>query len=607
MSEEIVQATERAPVRSITDLPKVPPHPIRRQALVFLVLAGSMIVLALILRGPIGLLISPLTWLGVALAFFARYMARSGDAAQIVNRALDALTAGRFDEVHVLLNHADGQFKSRYIQRVVRLHRAGLAWMEGDLKGAESELDRAVDPKIGFLAGDADRKHVQMAHAFRAIVRAASGNEKDARHDIAIVRASPQAGPDSIARAEVAQALLLQRSGERAALEAHLDEHASLFEHATPRDRLMLRTFRRMLRLSASNVYRRPVPRIVSPGRAKLKSWIANIAPGADDHLVDHGSDADAPEDASLLRRPRTIDREAMTEARQAHRRAHTKPEHRGFRWKLLLTWLLTIGMFLAIWNFFSDAPSTPRPRPPSPPTIPFDFIVLGVAAVVVGIGALAIRRQRRATRRMMNAGRDLAQGRTEKAVLVLEQIAAEPLALPAAEASLLLARMAEHRGDFEEAVSSCDRGLSRVNERAANRAASSDILTPMLLAERAYALTALDRFAESEVALETLRKNHPSYAFLGAATFRVRLLQHVRTGNLEGAERLARSRSPELPLPVRDELLADALSITSEDDPNGEVRGHIKEEIARIEEGDRWMQRVAPAVLASLQRARVG
>ena len=114
-------------------------------------LAALMVLVALLSRGPLGLLVSPLTWLGVVLASFARYQSRMGDAVQIVNRALDALTAGRLDEALTELDRGRAQGLDANVYAV---HAAWISALRGDATTARRLLEsvprdvQVKDPRV---------------------------------------------------------------------------------------------------------------------------------------------------------------------------------------------------------------------------------------------------------------------------------------------------------------------------------------------------------------------------------------------------------------------------------------------------------------------------
>ena len=101
------------------------------------------------------------------------------------------------------------------------------------------------------------------------------------------MRRSPSAPAEALARAEVAEAIALERSGDREALAAHLAEkRALLLDSTAPRERAVVRAYQRMLRAPKSSVYRRSASRdapaaAAADGEPTVADWIARVAPAA--------------------------------------------------------------------------------------------------------------------------------------------------------------------------------------------------------------------------------------------------------------------------------------------------------------------------------------
>jgi hypothetical protein len=115
------------------------------------------------------------------------------------------------------------------------------------------------------------------------------------------------------------------------------------------------------------------------------------------------------------------------------------------------------------------------------------------------------------------------------------------------------------------------------------------------LLGLRGLALAALGRRGEAEAELASLLARFPGYSHLALADFRIRLVNAVRSGDLDAARALAQQRTAELPLPLRDDLLADLVLATG-------TRGLPKEEMDRVAAELRddaevcaWIDAIAP------------
>lgn len=159
------------------------------------------------------------------------------------------------------------------------------------------------------------------------------------------------------------------------------------------------------------------------------------------------------------------------------------------------------------------------------------------------------------------------------------------------------------------EALARCDAGLERVSRRPYVRALNSDVLVPELIAQRAFVLAAMGREAEADAELATLAREHPTFAFLTRSMLRVRMVQALRRRDVEAAVRLARERTPELPLNRRDELLADiVLALSGGQVAEGEVE-RLLSELAEDSELAAWIDFMAPDArtrLAERSRSRV-
>lgn len=163
-----------------------------------------------------------------------------------------------------------------------------------------------------------------------------------------------------------------------------------------------------------------------------------------------------------------------------------------------------------------------------------------------------------------------------------------------AAMAHLQLAHLAERRCAMSDALSYCDAGLARLSRRHV-RAMNSDVLVPELIAQRAFVLAAISRDAEADAELATLAREHPTFAFMTRSVLRVRMVQALRRRDIEEALRLARERTPELPLNRRDEMLADiVIALAGDKDAAGEVE-RIAFELAEDPELAAWIDFMAP------------
>lgn len=112
-------------------------------------------------------------------------------------------------------------------------------------------------------------------------------------------------------------------------------------------------------------------------------------------------------------------------------------------------------------------------------------------------------------------------------------------------------------RADWPTVLAHCEQAMARARANEQTRVAASDIHLPQLACERAIALAALGRAEAAAAELALVEKDHPAYPHLSRDRLRVRLVLLVRRGDFAAAGRLTASRPEELPLSLREELLA--------------------------------------------------
>jgi tetratricopeptide (TPR) repeat protein len=584
--------------------PGVKEHPTRPASTNLLVAGGGMTLFGAVSAlmgyetiGPILLVIGPLVLL------LGRYMRSTGRAAQIVNKALDRAQSGRLSEAEALLDQAERGFDHGYVRRSIDLQRALIAMRRGELGQALARADAASTRPYRLFTRDFERVQIAMAQAIRAMIRASTGDVDGARADIAAVRASASADPATLARAELAEAIALERSGDRSALRGHLArERRLLREYTQPRERAIVRGYLRMLDAPPTSVYRKGAPREApeSNGEPALADWVAKIAPAAAPFVRssprgDRGP-APAAEDAA---------REEPDLAALNAARLRIKPGASGAARRIFALWALLIVMFIAIWQLLSPAPTRHqayRPPPVEEPASVLSSIALAAAllAVFAAVFGAQLAGIQRRSRRLCAALAKLARGDDAAALTTLRELGAQPPAAVAGRARLELANIAERQGELNGAIAHCDAGITRC---AGN--AFADFLRPGLLAKRAFLLTALDRSAEASAELALIEQTSPSYPFLPLGRYCVSLLAAIRRGDVEGAARLA-EESGDLSLGPREELLGDmARAVASPDDASAAEVEHLRKELRGDAESRRWLGAVAPTLLSAFERAK--
>jgi hypothetical protein len=434
------------------------------------------------------------------------------------------------------------------------------------------------------------------------------GREADALEDVRGVRASTWAMPEAIARAALAEAIVLAKKDDREALARSLRANARLVEHLPPRERTLFRAFRRMVEVRAGNVYREPSrPTDAAREEPLLGEWVSKIVPQAAAFVPEAERQT---ESAPLSLSPAGPSAPAGSATISQSSRQPVPVA------RVLVLWGILIVMFLAIWQFLEPAapPSHARPRVPAAAPAPdhgdvlLPIVMAGsilFVALVAGRVFLAVRRAHVNAARLRDAMRVLVSGDAAECARQLTTLTRERDDGIVASAQLQLAILAEKRHAMNEAFAHCDAGIARVSRQPYVRALHSDILVPELIAERAFLLAAIGRPAESEAELAALGRDHPTFAYMTRSVFRVRMVQALRASDLARATRLARERTPELPLSARDEMLADlVLALSGGRLVEGEVE-RLSTELAEDDALAAWIDFMAPGAREQLAARR--
>jgi hypothetical protein len=550
----------------------------------------------------------PLVVFGALIAGLGVVVRISGDAVPLVNRAYNALLLGRAAEAEALLDRAETGVQLAYIRRLVDLQRAGIAVRRGDLDAGLARVEAAIARPASLLARGQERVNIVRGRALRALIRASRGDLEGARADAGAVRADPEAPPDALARAEVALAVALDRAGDRDALAAHLaGKRSLLFDHTVPRERAIVRAFQRMLKAPKASVYRvraerDPDPPGAEPTEPGVADWIARIAPSAAPFVRSVPNTANGVEAEKA-----PAGRAGPDLVRAATERLASRQGAGRTRIKVLALWVLLIMFFLAIWQLLS--PETPANfHAVAPPTDASPFFSLSLLlypsllAGAVGVWVLRIRRNLRHERHLACAVSALARD-DARAPAELEALTLSPYGSVAAQAHFQLARLAERRADLDEALKRCDQGIAAATTTAATRMITSSILLPDLVAERAFILSATDHEEKAGAEMAALSDAFPAYPYQARAELRVAMVQRVRRGDLEGAARLVARGTDDVPLPLRDETLADLVRAVARPDTAGAGEVHrLKEELRQDPGLRRWLETTASAALQAFE-----
>ncbi|WP_437329893.1 hypothetical protein [Sorangium sp. So ce381] len=534
-----------------------------------------------------------------------------GVAVQVVNKAYNLAASGQREDAAELLDYAEETCRSRYVLRVVDVQRALAAMQRGDLAGALVRADAAVTRRTDPLSFHLDHVTIAAARSLRALLRASTSDRDGASADIEFVRTSALASPEVLARAELAAAVLLERSGDREALRAHLlRERSLLVEHTRPRERALVRAYQRMLKAKASSVYRTGAKREPEAGgELSAADWAARISPEAAPFMRAPALAAGGVEELSRAE----VDRADASARAAAEGRAGSsrQPVAKAAR-RMLLLWVVLVMVFLGVWQLLNSdqappvAPAVERlPAEPifGPLAIVLAFPIFFIVMLVGGVLVNAVR-TRKLSQRFVAAKVAIAKGEPQRGKAELEALTRTKAPAAAAQAYLALAELSDRQGELLAALAACEAGLARLNTEAA-RAMAADILLPALLAERAFVFAAMGRSADARAEMALLAERYASYPFLERARLRVALALRAREGDIAGAARLT-ERDADLPLNARDELLADVCRAAA--NPGAAGAGEVerlREELRLDAASRRWLSAIAPAALAAFERLR--
>ena len=523
---------------------------------------------------------------GAGFAVFGAWGLSITRAMEPIKASAGAILSGRFAEAEEALTAAERASSMLPVRRDTRLQRAAIALRRGDLAAAEVHLDAVLALPAGVLGRLTGARQRAMARSVRALVRAFQGRRDGARADVGSVRADGDAPAAALAYAAVAEAVLHEKSGERAALRAHLAAHGNLlFEATAPRERALLRAYQRMLRVTAPGIYREAARVEEAPGgdEPALEAWVAKVAPGAVPFL--RAPAAPARETTAASPEP------APTAAAPAPRERPAGGAHVSVP---LLLGAVVVG-FLA-WFGSSSYDRDPVGRW-------LDFVAAFMPAWFALYGAYfasQIMAARRDERRLGAASARALRGDLDGAITAVAPLVHGRRWGAQASAHLLLAQIAERRGHLDDALAHCDHGLTAL-PTAALRAATSETTYPALVAQRAFVLGALGRDADAAAELTALPA---TYILADAARRRVELVRLVRCGAFDEARRVVDAAPPDMGGSRRDELLMDLVRAAA-GGAGATENERLDEELRAHEEGRRWLEAVAPPALEAWRRLR--
>lgn len=589
----------------------VPKHATHRYHTTLIAVGLAVLVLGVTaLVGAVGapistLLVPPFLAMafGTSLVVLGIVGRRAGAGVQLVNTSFDLIARGRLADAEKTLDEVDTTNPTPLIQCVSAIQRGLIATRRGDAQTGIEHLDRAIATKVRVLYRHAVRVQTINALGIRAFLRAVTGDREGARADAQALRESPDALPQALARAALAEAICLEKEGDRDALRKHLVEHHDLLFDATDRrERAIVRAFERMLETTATSVYRKGAKLDLHGDEPPLVDWVAQLVPAAAPFIETPAAKNVTNDLPAAVASDQG--KQAVTNARKS---AAKQTQTGSSAWTLILVvWGALVAGMAGIWRFLGP-PDANTARAEefegwNPDALMGALVGLLVLVLggLIGRGVWMTMQAKRESQKLFGALNLSAQGKLEASKGILTQLSSSRFALVKAQAHLALAYIAERRADLSAALEQCDQGIASLS-RYIMQISASDILLPDLMSERAFVLTAMDRHDEAEAELAQLP---PAYPYRSRALLRVRLVSHVRRGDLAAAAKLAAETNLDLPLAARDELLADVVRATNKPESLGAGElPRIRRQLRTIDALRPWLTAVAPNALVALER----
>ncbi len=531
----------------------------------------------------------------VLLSWVGQRIDRHARAAIELGRASDFIARGSYDEAAA--EHAKipaGLAQTRYVARRLALQRGFIALARGDAARAEEVVGPAVEPRITFVTENAELFHRFEALALRALARAGLGRNDLAEADARAVESAAVTTPNALARAALARAVIHARRGDRTALGAFLEQkEAFILEHTLPRERMLLRSLSALAHPEGGSVYREPAPSRENE-RDGTPDWIARFAPHAPrlgEAMFAERNDTAAP----------AVDDAAALRVGAQRLQAANALSVRRSRFRTLAIWLVLVVMFLAIWQLLAPAEQTTVavPPPPDPPPEPTNWAYLVALAVVpppilfAFIRLLFLRVNQR-ERRNIAAVRAHAEGDKAGAERTLQAAMKDRNTVIALQARLALVTYENQRANFAAALALTDESIALATRTKMLLHYTRDAILPSLIVERAVALAAQGHTDDANTELALTLRTNPWYTHAAAATFRVQLIGAARRGDLAGAAEIARTRTPDLPLDLRTDLLCDVI-LEANGSRTTTERRRTQRELASLPDVAAWIDAVAP------------
>jgi hypothetical protein len=540
---------------------------------------------------------------GAVNALVGRHLRRTSRGIQLVRAAENQASMGEVDVARELLTRAEEEQGTAHVKREAALARARLALGEGDPEAALQLADRALSIGRGPLSREGFWLLQVQALSIRSFCRAVTGDAPGARADAREIDALLEARPDglgtsapsffamqgartlreALARAKLAEAILLAQEGNRHALRELWANHRALFVDGTPpSERALAHGFERLLASPATTAYRKTAE--AREASHEHGDWIDRVIP----EVAPFVQQAAKSEGGAAIEAASTV-------------AAPPAPFDWGAARRIGATvgvWVALMGGLLGSYAWLDQGRGGP------PRTSELELLAAATLVVpllfVLSLVALTVQRMRVVRRRrakLFDRLVDAARGREAEAEADLEVLSGSYDALVRGQSHLALADMANDRGDFELAAEHASRGLAPLNRRLM-RIVTSEALIPALRSARAVAHAALGHEDDAESELETIGDD---YARRAETVFSVKLLVLVRRGALGEGALFAEGRPPGIALTRPLEALVDLLRKTHGEHGLGLSDSARLERALTDDRTRRWLERVAPEAVDAL------
>ena len=362
-----------------------------------------------------------------------------------------------------------------------------------------------------------------------------------------------------------------------------------MLEFLTPRERALVRALRRMARARPKSIYREAAMPDDATEAARLAAWVGKVAPGAQAFVMEGTGQAmtmPAPPPGA------PPSPEAIREVQEARNQAKKSAGMSG-RTRIALIGVTLAVMLLAVWKLLEPAQggveSSDSGGEVLTSSVVLAFVLVSILVLVQRLLTLSDH-----GRRLLAAQVDLARGKIEPAMVALEALTRTQQDTIAAGAHLALAQLAERSSRWADPSTIRARDRAPLEERAA-QGRSVRCSLPRAARNACVCARGVGPRGPAAAEIATMDAECPSYVHAARAHFRIGLLSAVRGGDLPRAADLARARAPELPLSLRDDMLADvvlaATSVVSKDE-----RERIDAELENDAPLRAWIDGVAPA-----------